>query len=270
MLKKSVFSAVACAAVLVAPAIVSAEEAAQRPDLGGFWSPDRDQHPIDQKMVDKLPPNTVVLDDASYVEFPQGEYGGLDVKPEALAKAAEWKPSDALTLRNVCAAPSVIYTMQGPFPFEIYQTEEMIVFKLEYFDQARIIFMDGREHPPEDAPRTNLGHSIGWWEGDELVIDTTHILASTLTNNGLEHTDDAHFVERYRLSEDGKTLKSTQWFEDPAVLNNNGARYMKWSAMPGNYVYPYNCDPSFSVEYDQIEEGGIEDSSEFETVTKQP
>ena len=225
------------------------------PDFSGFWAPSRQQHPYNADMVAKLPPTTVMMDDASYIEFPMGEYGGLDVKPEALAKAAQWRPAEAMKLTNVCRVSSVIYTMQGPFPFEIYQTPEMIVFKLEYFDQTRIIFMDGRPHPPKDAPHSNLGHSVGRWEGRDLVIETTHLLPSTITNNGLDHSENAIFVERYRLSDDGKTLEGTQWFTDPETVNNNGARYMKWNAQPGNYVYPYNCDPSFAVEYDQIEEG---------------
>lgn len=126
--------------------------------------------------------------------------------------------------------------------------------------------MDGRERSPADTPHSNLGFSIGKWEGDELVVETKHIQASTLTNNGLDHTDDVRFVERFRLSEDGKTLKSTQWFEDPAVLNNTGARYMKWNSEPGNYVLPYSCDPSFAVDYEQLVPGQQLDDGEFEDV----
>lgn len=239
---------------------------AEIPNLSGFWSPPSDQHPFDPHLVAKLPAGTVIIDDAGYVEFPPMEFGGLDVKPDALERAAEWQPADELSLQKVCATPSVIYTMQGPFPFEIYQFEDVIIFKLEYFDQARVIFMDGRDRPPADAPHSNLGFSTGVWEGDELVVETTHIKASTLTNNGLDHTDGVRFVERFRLSEDGETLMSTQWFDDPAVLNNTGARFMKWNAEPGNHVLPYACDPSFAVDYDQLVPGQQLDASEFEEI----
>ena len=243
-----------------------AQDSAGPPDLSGFWSPDREQRPFDEAMRAKLPQGTVILEDAGFVEFPPGEYGGLDVKPEPLRKAAEWEPSDELSLRRVCATPSVIYTMQGPFPFEIHQTSEAIIFKLEYFDQVRVVYMDGRGHPPEDAPHSNLGHSIGWWEGDELVVDTTHILPSTLTNNGLDHSEEVHFVERLALSEDGTVLKSSQWFEDPEVLNNAGARYMTWSKEPGSYVLPYSCDPSFAVDYSEVDQGENLSEDEFEVI----
>jgi hypothetical protein len=56
-------------------------------------------------------------------------------------------------------------------------------------------------------------------------------------------------IERYKLSPDHKTLMATQWFEDPETLDNNGARYIQWKAKPGNYVYPYDCDPGFVLNY---------------------
>ena len=101
-----------------------------------------------------------------------------------------------------------------------------------------------------------MGHSIGRWEGDELVVDTTHIAASTITNNGLDHSDKIHMVERYRLSPDGTRLSAIQWFEDPEVLDNNGARFIEWAKQPGMYVYPYECDPAFALEYQEAEKGG--------------
>ncbi len=187
------------------------------------------------------------------VEFGQHEFGGLKLKPEAKAKADAWKPTDEMTLARVCAAPSVVYAIQGPFPFEIYQTPQLIVFKYEYFDQVRLIFMDGRKHPPASAPHSKVGHSVGHWEGDELVIDTTHLAPATITNNGLDHSENIHMVERYRLSPDGKGLTATQWFEDPEVLDNNGARFIHWQKQPGNYVFPYDCDPSFATQYQQLD-----------------
>ncbi|WP_404714134.1 hypothetical protein [Sphingomonas sp. MMS24-J13] len=219
------------------------------PDLSGFWNSSPQQHPFDPGLMAKLPPNTGIVDDSGFAEFPQGEYGGLKPKPDALAAARKWKPSDEMTVARTCAAPSIVYAIQGPFPFEIYQTPTLIVFKYEYFDQVREIFMDGRDHPPADAPHSKTGHSIGHWEGDELVVDTTHLSAATITNNGLNHSDQIHMVERYKLSPDHKTLMATEWFEDPQVLENNGARFIKWTAHPGSYVFPYDCDPSFGQNY---------------------
>jgi hypothetical protein len=236
--------------------IVVAAPAAAEPDLTGFWNLAFNEGEPPADMVAKLPPNTVILKDTGVVEYPEDEYGGLQLKPETLAKAQAWNPDDDLVLSRVCLAPSIVYAVQGPFPFEVYQTPQLIVFKYEYFDQTRLIFMDGRPHPPADAPHSKMGHSIGHWEGDELVIDTTHIAASTITNNGLDHSDQIHMVERYRLSADGQHLIAMQWFEDPATLENNGARYIKWDKHQGQYVYPYECDPSFALEYQAAGKNG--------------
>ena len=241
---------------LAALALVAlAAPASAEPDLTGFWNLTFDSKP-DPALLAKLPPDTVVIEDTGVAEFPQNEYGGLKLTPEALAHARAWKPDDEMTLTRACLPPSIVYAIQGPFPFEVYQTPQLIVFKYEYFDQTRLVFMDGRGHPPADAPHSKMGHSIGHWEGDELVIDTTHLAPSTITNNGLDHSAELHMVERYKLSADGRSLMATQWFEDPAVLENNGARFIQWTKHDGQYVYPYECDPSFALEYRQGRKDG--------------
>lgn len=237
-------------ALVAALALVSAAPAAAEANLEGFWNLAFEGRP-DAALLAKLPAGTVVIEDTGVVEFPEDEYGGLKLKPAALEKAEAWEPADEMSLSRVCLPPSIVYAIQGPFPFEVHQTPELIVFKYEYFDQVRLIHMDGRDHPPADAPYSKMGHSVGRWDGDELVIDTTHIAASTITNNGLDHSDKIHMVERYKLSADGKRLMATQWFEDPEVLDNNGARFIEWTKQPGQYVYPYECDPSFALEYQQ-------------------
>ena len=244
------------AAFLLAAAVPAV--AADRPDLSGFWNIDMPPGFNDSKLADpgliaKLPADAALLTDAGVAEYGKGEFGGLKLKPGAKLKAEAWQPEDEMTLSRVCAAPSTVYAEQGPFPFEIYQTPTLIVFKYEYFDQVRVIFMDGRKHLPPEAPHSKVGDSIGHWEGDELVIDTTHFAAATITNNGLDHSENVHLVERYKLSPDGKTLMATQWFEDPDVLENRGARFIQWKKHAGQHVYPYDCDPSLATEYQQID-----------------
>ncbi|MGZ3272471.1 MAG: hypothetical protein ACXU82_00310 [Caulobacteraceae bacterium] len=245
-----------CSVALGLAAAASAEAAegpnqsrsAHHPDLSGFWRLDEKIAP-DPTLMKRIGANAVVLHDTGAPELPRGDYGGLKLTPAAIAAAQAWDPKEDLSVAKVCSPPSIIYAMQGPFPMEVYQGTELIIFKLEYYDIVRVIFMDGRGHPPKDAPHSKTGHSIGRWDGDVLVVDTDHLEASTLTNNGLNHTEDVHVIERFRLSPDGKTLLSTQEFEDPAVLDNRGARFIAWTKQPGNYVNPYDCDPSFALNY---------------------
>ncbi|MEJ0038479.1 MAG: hypothetical protein WDO68_20775 [Gammaproteobacteria bacterium] len=203
--------------------------------------------------MDRLPPNTVVLGDTGAVEFPRGEYGGLKVKPKALAAAQKWDPREDMSLSNACKPPSIVYAMQGPFPLEIYQGTEFILIKLEYFDMLRVVFMDGRK-PQDDTPDSKVGFSTGRWEGDTLVVDTTHIEAATITNNGLSHSNKVHVIERFRVNADGTELHATQEFEDPDVLDSRGARFIAWKKKTGDHVYPYECDPTFALEYQKSQE----------------
>jgi hypothetical protein len=219
-----------------------------RPDLSGFWMLAQ-ATPRDPELMKQIAPNTAVLDDTGGPELAAKDFGGLKVKPKALEAALKWKPEDDMTISNACKAPSIVYATQGPFPMEIHQGTEFIIFKMEYYDIVRIVFMDGRPHPTGDFPHSKTGHSIGRWEGSTLVVDTTHLSPATITNNGLEHSDKIHVIERFRLSEDGKTLLSTMEFEDPEVLDNRGARFIAWRKRANQHVFPYECDPSFAQEY---------------------
>jgi hypothetical protein len=222
---------------------------ASRPNLSGYWSAGRALRPAESPQG-ALPPNTVLLTDAGAPELPAGNFGGLRVKPAALVAASRWKPQDEMTISRVCLPPSIVYSMQGPFPMEIHQATELIVMRLEYYDLVRVVFLDGRPHLPASAPHTKVGHSIGHWEGTTLVVDTTHLSESTITNNGLNHSDNVRMIERFWLSADGKTLLSRQEFEDPDVLENRGARYVAWDrGAASDHIFPYECDPSFAANY---------------------
>lgn len=239
----------AAAALLVA---IPAQGQEAPPDLSGFWGPVFDLGQPAPDMMEKLPGDAVLVEDTGVVEFPRGEYGGLEPTPEALERARDWKPEDEMTLARVCLPPSIVYALQGPFPFEIHQTEELVVIRYEYFDQVRLVFMDGRQ-APEDYPHSKVGFSTGHWEGDELVIETSHIAPSTITNNGLDHSADIRMVERYRVDPESGRLVATQWFSDPAMIANNGVRWIEWEKREGQHVYPYECDPSFALEYSAAE-----------------
>ena len=229
--------------------VAAAVAVAKKPDLSGYWALSRTASLPGKDFLDSLPPNTVFLNDTGAAEFPIGDYGGLKPRPAAIAAAQKWKPEDDMAVSTACAPPSIVYAMQGPFPFEIHQGTEFIIIRLEYFDLVRIVFMDGRPHLPADAPHSKVGHSIGHWDGDTLGVDTTHLSASTITNNGLAHSDNVHVIEKFSLSADGKTLTASQEFEDPEVLENRGIRHIVWNRAEGEYIYPYECDPSFGANY---------------------
>ena len=244
---------VLCATVvvsLIAGLAVAAGKPAKgpggHPDLSGFWMQSNKVAP-DKTLMDRVPPTTAVLPDTGAVELPRGDWGGLKPKAKALAEAQKWEPRDDMSLTNACKPPSIVYAMQGPFPLEIYQGTELIVIKLEYFDMMRVVFMDGRK-PDATTPDSKVGFSVGHWEGDTLVVETTHLEAGTILNNGLSHSNKLRTLERFRVSADGTELFASQEFEDPDTLDNRGVRFIGWKKKT-DHVYPYECDPTFALEY---------------------
>lgn len=226
-----------------------AAAAASHPDFSGFWNLDV-RIPRDEALMKEVAPNTAFLDDTGPKEFPAGDFGGLKLKPAALEATRKWNPYTQLTPDNACKPPSIVYAMQGPFPIEVFQSDKFIVIKLEYYDMVRMIFLDGRQ-PESDFPDSDVGFSSGHWEGSTLVVETTHLEPATITNNGLDHTSGVRVLERFKLGPDGKTLLATQEFEDPAVLDNRGVRFIAWRKQPGQHVFPYECDPGFAGNYSQ-------------------
>src|SRR5688572_1535665 len=225
---------------------------AEHPDLSGYWmisfgpmAPNRPATSLEQGLLDKLMPDSILLGDSGLVEFDPGNYGGLPVLPDVAAAVASYDPEVQRSVATTCLPPSIAYAMQGPFPLEIFQSGDLVVIKLEYYDQIRLIFLNEDSHP-DDWPPSRTGHSIGRWEGDELVVNTQLLQPSTLFNNGLDHSDAFELTERFRLSDDGKQLAITQEFSDPAVFEGKGARVFTLARGEG-HVYPYDCDPSYGA-----------------------
>ncbi len=80
---------------------------------------------------------------------------------------------------------------------------------------VRQIWMD-QQHP-EGYPPSFMGHSIGWWEGDTLVVDTIHLRGDNwLDSAGHPISDAMHIVERYRRTAQD-TLVIDYLFDDPKV-----------------------------------------------------
>jgi hypothetical protein len=218
-----------------------------QPDLEGFWTPrlEQAQARSGQALIDELPDAAVLINDTGAGELAAGDFAGLELTAAAIEEVRTYDFAAELTRENTCNAPTAAFLMQAPFPMELYQSDELVVFKMEYFDLVRVVHLDGRAHPPHTAPHSRAGHSIGRWEGNTLVVDTTHLTPGTFMNNGFNHSEGLRMVERFRLSPDGTTLWLVQAYEDPAVFEGIAARYMAWTRRAGEYVYPYDCDPSY-------------------------
>ena len=82
------------------------------------------------------------------------------------------------------------------FPYQFVQTPKLLVILYEG-EPSREIYLDGRGHPDDPNP-TWLGHSIGHWEGDTLVVDTIGFNGKPWVGFlGQPSTDTLHITERY-------------------------------------------------------------------------
>jgi hypothetical protein len=241
-------------AIVAAPAAKIAAQSPEPYGIAGFWSmsfgatpPRRTPTAAEAAVMAYFPRDAVVLADAGSTEFPPGEYGGLAIHENLREAAKDYDPEQQTTVSLTCRPPGLIYSMQGPFPIEIFEGRDIVVVKLEYFDLVRVIFMNETDHP-DDWPHSQTGHSVGRWEGDTLVVDTAKLVSGTLFNNGVDYTENVRLRERLRLA-DPNTLIVTQQFEDPDSFEGTAARIMSFTR-GRDHVYPYDCDPTYGVAID--------------------
>jgi len=120
-----------------------------------------------------------------------------------------------------CLPPGGPRMMATPYPMEIIQLPEQkrIIMIFEGATHIwREIFMDGRPHPQgDDLNPTYLGHSVGRWEGETLVVDVVGFNEQTWMDYfGHPHTDMLHVIEKYSRPNKG-TLAYEATFDDPGA-----------------------------------------------------
>jgi len=107
---------------------------------------------------------------------------------------------------------------------DIEQFDDRIVLYYGYLEQERIILLNQDGHPDNLTP-SRFGHSIGHWEGDELVVDTIGIEAGvldhTMASGFSMHSGQWEVVERFRVSDDGLTLIRDYTFSDPQFMEGS-------------------------------------------------
>jgi len=98
--------------------------------------------------------------------------------------------------------------------FELRQFPDVVLLLFDHDHGVRRIYMDGRGHPDHPAP-TWMGHSIGKYEGEVLVVDTIGISDKAWIDfQGHPHTDALHVTERFRRL-DQKSLEVQTTIDDP-------------------------------------------------------
>jgi hypothetical protein len=183
----------------------------------------------------------------TYGELPGSHFTGAPYRPEyqklydARVKQAreQFKVYDPM---GSCMVPHGMPRIigGGPGPTEFLVTPEQTIIIWDYMNEMRRVYTDGRPHPPAaEYPPTVMGHSIGRWEGDTLVVDTIHLKAGIYDRSGAPHSDQVHMVERIRRLP-GDQIEFDLTIEDPVMFTG------PWKL---KRLYRYTGDRSFEGSY---------------------
>jgi glyoxylase-like metal-dependent hydrolase (beta-lactamase superfamily II) len=216
------------AAGTLALVALCAREARAQVDLTGTWSPR-----YQEDFSERIPGPEL------------GDYTGLPLTDGARRAAETWDPDEISLPEEQCRVHISPYIYRGPTNIGIWEerdpkTRELIAIKhrISTFDQERTIYMDGRAHPPAYAPHTWMGFSTGKWQGNMLVVTTTHIKKGWLRRNGVPESDLATLTEYFVRA--GDVLTRISSIDDPVylteplvkseefVLNTQGVPHRAW------------------------------------------
>jgi hypothetical protein len=123
---------------------------------------------------------------------------------------------------------------------KIIQTPTLIAILTEDLTH-RQIFMDGRALPVDPNP-SFMGYSVGRWEGDTLVVETTQLVEQV--DQRFPHSADARVVERFHLTTGTKgerVLVIDMTMTDPRFYTKPVTGQKKWMAVPNGHLLPYDC-----------------------------
>jgi len=129
---------------------------------------------------------------------------------------------------------------------ELPEAQRVYIFDIGGPHTFRTIYMDGRSHPADFAP-TYYGHSIGWWDGDTLVVDTTGFNERFwLDRRGLPHTSKLHTIERftranqaqvrYEITVDDSGAYTAPWKAQFNLRWENGTELFEYMCQQANYA----------------------------------
>jgi hypothetical protein len=180
-----------------APTAADYAALAKLPDWSGVWETDwRRQRPATGAPAPRTQPKLTP-------EF-QAKQAAAGARPPGGGEGAN------------CVPPGLPGIMTQPYPIEFLFTPGKIAILIEAYMQFRHVYTDGRKHP-EDPDPTYMGHSIGHWEGDTLVVDSVGFNDSIRIAGRYPHSDKLRIVERIRkVDKDWMEIQTT--FIDPEVL----------------------------------------------------
>ncbi len=148
--------------------------------------------------------------------YPVGMLGEIPFKPWAKG-LYDARQRHELEPHSRCKASGAARQFITPYGVEILEVapiQKLYIFDIGGPHTYKTVHMDGRAHP-DDLELSNYGHSVGWWEGDTLVIDTVGYNEDFwFERRGLPHTDKLRTIERLTRVDAG-TMRYEITVDDP-------------------------------------------------------
>lgn len=205
-----------------------------KPILAGVWQPEATPIPellsTIPEVADGPPPALGSEIPTKYffnilADFKTGE---APLQPAAARAATQLSPLEVAReepgLRCLPTGMPMVDTL--PAPFKIIQMPGLVMLLVEAETTFRQIFTDGRKFPKDPQPSW-LGYSVGRWDGDTLVVETTGINDRTwLDGAGHKHSENLRITERFHRLNFGRmelqlTLEDPQTFTKPVTVKFN-------------------------------------------------
>lgn len=132
-------------------------------------------------------------------------------------------------------------TGSGGYPMEILQHPDQINVTYEAHKEIRRIYIGDHGFDTDGIFPERNGFAVGRWEGDELVVVTTHLVEQV--DSRTPHSDQAQIVERYSLGmENGNRVITNQWtMTDPLFYEAPLTGEKKWQELEGGRLLNYEC-----------------------------
>jgi hypothetical protein len=204
--------------------------ASQVPDLSGVWRP---HAPASARSYSGY---AFIKDEPPMTPWAAAKFH--EAKPTFGPRAVAVEDSNSPDYN--CLPPGVPYIYFRPHPFEMIQAPGRVIMYFEYDHFVREIFTDGRSHP-DGLEATWMGHSIGHYEGDTLVVDTIGFNDKTwLDRAGHPHSDQLHLVERFRrVNQD--TLLDDLTIDDPKAYTKPWSAQLTFQLRPDWDIGEFIC-----------------------------
>jgi len=159
-----------------------------------------------------------------------GEYTGYPLNAAGRAAAEHWDAAIYANPERQCIPLGIITANTNLRISRVIDptSQEDIAWQLhlDWQSQDRTIWMDGRPHPPTEAPHTWQGFSTGKWVGNQLVVTTTHLKQSVIERNGVPRSDAATTVEHFMRYGDILTVVHIVYdpvfLEEPFIQSRSG------------------------------------------------